>query len=329
MKIAIDAMGGDLAPKSTVQGALLARKLWGIESILVGDKALIQPLLDEAQEEMEIVHASETINFDEQPLRAIRQKKDASIVVAARLVADGRASALVAAGSTGAAMAASLLIYGRLKGIDRPAIAFPMPTLKGMSLILDGGANPEASATNLVDFALMGSIYMDKVLGVSNPKVGLINIGEEEIKGTQQVIEAYKLLTESNLNFVGNVEGRDITLGETDVLICDGFVGNILLKYTEGLAQGLFTLVKEAMLSNFQGKVGALLVKNNLKSIKARMDYSEYGGAPLLGLKKLTIISHGSSDQKAIANALRAANDASRKDIIRTTEEALEKRSNP
>lgn len=328
MKIAIDAMGGDYAPKATVNGALLARKLWGIESILVGDEAKIKPLLLEANEEMEIVAATENIGFDEHPLKAIRQKKDASIVVAAKLVASGKASALVAAGSTGAAMAASLLTYGRLKGIDRPAIAFPLPTLKGMSLVLDGGANPEASSQNLIDFALLGSIYMEKVMGVCNPKIALLNIGEEEIKGTPEVIEAYQKLKQSDLNFKGNIEARYITSGNVDVIVCSGFVGNIVLKYTEGLATGLFNMLKEAMLSNLKGKIGGLLVKSNLKTLKARLDYSEYGGAPLLGLKNLTLISHGSSDAKAVANALHVAYTASEKRIVEITKEALEKRAN-
>jgi glycerol-3-phosphate acyltransferase PlsX len=327
MKIALDAMGGDNAPLAVVEGALLARKLWGIDSILVGDEKEIRPILSAAKEDMEIVHASEVIGFDEHPVRAMRQKKDASIVVAANLVKEKKAAGLVGAGSTGAAMATSLLTYGRIRGIDRPAIAFPMPTLNGMSLVLDGGANPEASAINLVDYALMGSIYMEKVQRVKNPKVGLINIGEEEIKGTPTIIEAYKILKNSDLNFIGNVEGRDITSGVADVLVCDGFVGNIILKYTEGLAKGLFTLVKDAMLSNFKGKLGALLVKNNLKQVKSMMDYSEYGGAPLLGLQNTTIISHGSSDKKAIANAIRVAYEAYVNEITKTTMEALEKRS--
>lgn len=327
MKIAIDAMGGDYAPEATVNGALLARKLWGIESILVGDEATIKPLLLDAKEEMEIVSAREAIGFDEHPLKAIRQKKDASIVVAAKLVDSGKASALVAAGSTGAAMAASLLTYGRLQGIDRPAIAFPLPTLKGMSLVLDGGANPEASWQNLVDFALLGSIYMEKVMGICKPKVALLNIGEEEIKGTPEVIEAYQKLKQSDLNFKGNIEARDIISGNADVIVCSGFVGNIVLKYTEGLATGLFTMVKEAMLSNLKGKIGGLLVKDNLRVLKARLDYSEYGGAPLLGLKNLTLISHGSSDAKAVANALRVAYTASEKKIMEITKEALEKRA--
>ncbi len=327
MKIAIDAMGGDYAPKATVTGALLARKLWGIESILVGDEKKIKPLLFEAKEEMEIVSATESIGFDEHPLKAIRQKKDASIIVAAKLVKSGQANALVAAGSTGAAMAASLLTYGRLKGIDRPAIAFPIPTLKGMSLVLDGGANPEAGSQNLVDFALLGSIYMEKVIGVNSPQVALLNIGAEEIKGTPEVIEAYQLLKKSDLNFKGNIEARDITAGNADVIVCSGFVGNIVLKYTEGLAAGLFSLVKEAMLSNLKGKIGGLLVKGNLKTLKTRLDYSEYGGAPLLGLKNLTLISHGSSDAKAIANAVHVAHAASEKRIVEITKETLEKRA--
>jgi len=327
MKIALDAMGGELAPQATVEGALLARKLWNIDTILVGDPEKIRPILAKAGEEMEIVPATETISFDEHPAKAVRQKKDASIVVAAKLVADDKAGALVAAGSTGAAMTASLLTYGRIKGINRPAIAFPMPTIKGMSLVLDGGANPEAGANNLVDFALMGSLYMEKVIGVTTPKVGLLNIGEEEIKGTPEVVEAYQILKQSNLNFIGNVEGRDITSGVADVIVCNGFVGNIVLKYTEGLAKGLFSIIKEAMLANFQGKLGALLVKNNLRKVKSRLDYSEYGGAPLLGLKKITIISHGSSDAKAIANAIRVANEAYNQKVVEATAQALEKRA--
>lgn len=326
MKIALDAMGGDYAPEATVEGAVLAKQLWGLETVLVGDTERIKPLLEKAGTEMDIVHADETIGFDEDPAKAVRKKKNASIVVAAKLVASGGADALVAAGSTGAAMAASLLIYGRQKGIGRPAIAFPMPTVQGMCLVLDGGANPGATAENLRDYGLIGSIYMEKVMGVDRPKVGLLNIGEEEIKGTPEVAEAYQLLKNEKINFIGNIEGKDITAGAADVVVCDGFVGNIVLKYTEGLANGLMSLIKDAMTANLKGKIGGLLVKGNLKSLKKKLDYEEYGGTPLLGLKKLTIISHGRSSARAIANAIRVASEASSKNIIESIDEALEKR---
>jgi glycerol-3-phosphate acyltransferase PlsX len=312
VRIAIDAMGGDHAPAEIVKGACLAAQDHGIDVLLVGDAAQIAPILDELpHQHVEILHASDKIAMGAHPLEAVRKQKDSSIVVAANAVKQGQAQAFISAGSTGAAMAASLLSWGRIKGVERPAIGTILPTLNGPCVLVDSGAQVDAKPKQLLSFAAMGSVYAAQVLGVKNPRVGLLNIGEEETKGSHLTLETYPLLKDDQrINFVGNVEGRDVLTGVVDVLVCDGFAGNVVLKTIEGVAGVLFHLLKEALGSSLRAKAGALLVKDALGTIKKRFDYAEYGGAPLLGLNGVCIISHGSSDAKAIKNAIRVAHDA-------------------
>lgn len=319
MKIAIDAMGGDYAPEEIVKGAVLACRELGAEIILVGNEDKISATLKEQSIsglKLEIYNATEVIEMDEHPANAVKKKKDSSLLVANRLVKEGAASAVISAGNTGAAMTASLLTLGRIKGINRPAIASPMPTKTGVSVLIDAGANADCDPDNLLQFALMGSIYAEQVFGLPKPRVGLLSIGEEETKGNKLTLAAHQLLRQSPINFIGNIEGRDVHHGECDVIVCDGFVGNIVLKLSEGLAGALFSQIKAALTRNLITTTGALLVKSAFKSLKGRMDYTEYGGAPLLGLNGISIISHGRSNAKAIKNAVKAAMKAVNEDIV-------------
>lgn len=312
MKIAIDAMGGDYAPEEIVKGTLRAVNAYPqVELILVGKYELIKPFLSytEKPHNLTFLEASEIITMDEHPANAIRKKKDASIVVATRLVKEGKADAVVSAGSTGAQMAAALLGLGRVNGIERPAIATVLPTLAGGKLVLDVGANPDAKPSHLLQYAMMGSVYAEKILWIANPRVGLLNIGSEESKGNELTQGTYPLLKEAPVNFIGNVEGREVPYGKVDVVVCEGFVGNVLLKTAEGLAGALFELIKEKITSSTMRKLGALAIKPGLKEIAQTMDYAEYGGAPLLGVNGISIICHGSSKEKAIFNAIRVAQD--------------------
>ncbi|KYH32490.1 phosphate acyltransferase PlsX [Neomoorella mulderi] len=309
MQIAIDAMGGDHAPGEIVRGAVAAarEKIAGI--ILVGDKrrleAELKPLHPPAS--LEIVHTEQVVEMDEQPALALRRKREASIIVATRLVKEGRAAAVVSAGSTGAQMAAALLILGRSGKIQRPAIATIIPTLKGPKLLLDAGANVDCRPEHLYEFALMGNLYAARVMGIREPRVGLLNIGTEACKGNEQTLGAYNLLKGSPLNFTGNIEGRDILAGDTDVIVCDGFVGNVLLKFGEGMAQALFTMIGREIKNSFRARLGAALVLPALRGLKKQVDYTEYGGAPLLGVQGISIICHGSSNARAIKNAIKVA----------------------
>ena len=309
VKIALDAMGGDYAPGEIVKGAVEAVKKNYAEVVLVGIESQIEKELAKypVMEGISIKHASEVIGMDEAPAVAIRKKKDSSMVVAARLVKEKQVQGMVSAGSTGAQMAASIMNIGRIQGISRPAIATLMPTLNGPKLLLDVGSNVDSKPENLLEFAHMGSLYVEKLLGQNNPKVGLINIGSEKTKGNQLTIAAYELLEQSNLNFVGNIEPRDIPKGLVDVMVCDGFVGNCLLKFAEGLAGGFGVLLKRELTKNFVRKLGALTLVPGLKHIKKQFDYSEYGGAPLLGINGVSIICHGSSNSIAICNAIKVA----------------------
>jgi glycerol-3-phosphate acyltransferase PlsX len=314
VRIAIDAMGGDYAPDEIVKGALDAARAGLARIVLVGDKLRLDPLLqgvDLALLGVSVVHASESIAMDEVPMAALRQKKDASISVALRLVKDGQADAVVAAGSTGAAMAAALMILGRIPGIERPAIAVVLPTREGPCVMLDIGANVDAKPSYLQQFAVMGSIYFRAVFKSDRPRVGLFNIGEEETKGNEQALKTYPLLKETpGLNFVGNVEGRDLPLGKADVVVCDGFVGNGLLKFAEGMALLLMDMMKTEIARTWRGKLGALVMSGNLRALKRRLDYSEYGGAPLLGVNGVCIIGHGSSKANGMFHAIRVAKEA-------------------
>ena len=315
MKIAIDAMGGDYAPEQIVFGSVRAARKYGCEIVLVGDEQKINKVLKEEQgwQELNISvhHASEVIEMGEHPGAAIRRKKDASVVVATRLVKEGICDAVLSAGSTGAAAAAALLVLGRIKGIDRPTIATPMPTPKGVTLLLDSGANVDSKPRHLVQSAMMGSIYSQYIFAEEEPRVGLLNIGEEETKGNEQALATYPLLQQmKTINFIGNVEGRDIPKGNVDVVICDGFVGNVVLKFAEGLAKTLMKLIKETIKEGgLLAKLGALLVMPALKKLGKRLDVTEYGGAPLLGVDGCCIICHGSSNAKSICSAIGVANE--------------------
>jgi len=309
LNVAVDAMGGDNAPNSVVSGCVQVVNLKkNIKIFLVGDEKRVKEELDKYQynkEQIEVVHASEVISNHDSPVMSIRRKKDSSIVVGLNLVKENKADAFVSAGSTGAVLAGGTLIAGRIKGIERPALASLIPTEKGFALLLDCGANVDCKPSFLVQFAKMGSIYYESVLGTKNPKVGLVNIGEEESKGNSLTKETYKLLKEEDsINFAGNVEAREITSGDFDVIVCDGFVGNVILKFAEGLSSSLFSMIKKALMTTLTSKVGALMIKKPLKNMMKSLDYTEYGGAPLLGLNGLVVKCHGSSDEKAIKNAI-------------------------
>lgn len=313
MKIAVDAMGGDKAPEEIVKGAVQAVKKYSCEIILVGDENKIREFLKDDPDiknfPLTIKHASEIIEMGEHPAEAVKNKKDSSIVVATRMVKDGEADAVLSAGSTGAAVTAAQLILKRIRGIGRPAIATPIPTPKGVTLMLDSGANVDSKPEHLVQSGIMGALYAEHVFGKKNPKVGLLNIGEEETKGNELVKEAYKLFQDvKTINFCGNAEGRDIPEGHFDVVVCDGFVGNVVLKFGEGLALTILKLIKDAIEDGgLSAKVGALLLTPTLKALAKRLDVSEYGGAPLLGVDGCCVISHGSSDAKSICSAIGAA----------------------
>lgn len=327
MRIAIDAMGGDYAPREIVQGTLLAAEKWPeLQLVLVGRQEACEPFISGPQpQNLSFKEATEVIEMDEHPANAVRKKKDASIVVATRMVKQGEAEAVVSAGSTGAQMAAALLGLGRIKGIDRPAIGTVLPTKEGGKLVLDVGANLDASPEHLVQYALMGSIYAEKILGMLNPRVGLLNIGSEESKGNDLAQKTYALLKTAPVNFMGNVEGRDVPYGRADVVVCEGFVGNVLLKMAEGLAGALFDLIKEKITANVTRKLGALAVKPGLKEIARMMDYAEYGGAPLLGVNGISVICHGSSKAKAIFNGIRVAQECVQVGLIAQIQKGLPK----
>jgi len=328
VKIVVDAMGGDYAPVETVKGAVDAAREFGIEVVLVGDETKINEELAQngvGNLPVSVIHAPEVIEMGEPPAVALRKKKNSSIVVGARLVKEGAGDALVSAGNTGAAMGSALLGFGRIKGIHRPAIASVIPTVKGKTLILDVGANAECTPQNLMQFAVMGGIYSNKILGVNKPKVGLLNIGEEETKGNPIYLEAYRLIKESELNFIGNIEGRDITAGVADVVVCDGFVGNVVLKFGEGLARDLMAMIKEELKKNIFVKIGAAIIFSQATGLKKKIDYSEYGGAPLLGINGVCIICHGSSQAKAIKNAIRVAKECVEINVVKSIKESIGK----
>ncbi len=313
MKIAVDAMGGDFAPEQIVYGAVRAARKYGVGIVLVGDEPQIRKVLEREQGweglGIDICHTTEVIEMGEHPAEAVRTKKDSSLVVATRLVKEGKCDAVLSAGSTGAAVTAAQLILKRIKGIGRPTIATPMPTPKGVTLLLDSGANVDSKPEHLVQSGMMGSIYAEYVFGVKSPRVGLLNIGEEETKGNEQAKATYQILkTMRTINFCGNAEGRDVPKGNFDVVICDGFVGNVVLKFGEGLAKTIMKLIKDAVKEGgILPKLGALLLKPTLKKLGKRLDATEYGGAPLLGVNGCCLISHGSSNAKAICSAIGVA----------------------
>jgi len=329
VRIAVDAMGGDRGPGVIVAGAAeAAREHPGeFEIALVGRRDQIEPAMsafDDDHSSVEIVDASEVIEMSESPASAFRKKKDSSIAVAARLVKEGRADAMVSAGNTGAVVASALVTIGRLPGISRPAISTLWPNKKHGAVVLDVGANHECTPKNLLQFAIMGEVYARYQLEVEHPRVGLLNIGEERSKGNELVRDAYVLLEKENINFVGNVEGRDVFEGAADVVVCDGFVGNIILKISESMYSFLAHMVREEINKGFVAKAGALLMKGAFGGVRSRLDYAEYGGAPLLGSNGITIISHGRSSSRAIKNAILAAKKSVETEINRHIEERLE-----
>jgi phosphate acyltransferase len=317
MKIAIDAMGGDHAPKEVVFGAMKAIKQFAdIEIILVGKETEIKSYLTNS-ERITVIHTDEKILSTDEPVKAVRRKKTASMVMAAQAVADGIADACISAGNTGALMASGLFVVGRIQGIERPALSPTLPTLDGKGFVLlDVGANADAKPEHLVQYAMMGSVYAEKVRGISSPRIGLLNIGTEEKKGNELTKQTYSLLQETNLNFIGNVEARDLLEGPADVIVTDGFTGNMVLKSIEGTAMSLFKMLKQALMSNTKSKLAAGLLKPELRTVKNKMDYSEYGGAALFGLKAPVIKAHGSSDANAIYNAIRQTREMGSHHVI-------------
>ena len=318
MKLALDAMGGDYAPQEIVLGGLDALNQHDfLEKIyLVGKRDAIEAVLKDAEKDkkvdyskLEIVEASEVIEMADHPATAYRRKKDASITVATRLVREGTADAVVSAGSTGGQMVAALFGLGRIKGVSRPAIGCIIPTYEGGKLLVDSGANTNVDETNLVQFAQMGSVYMNCVMGLENPRVGLINNGSEETKGSELTQAVYqKLKAMDDINFVGNIEGRDVPFGRADVMACDGFTGNVVLKTMEGTAKLIMDMLKEEIYASTKGKIGGMLLKPSLSNLKKKMDYAEYGGAPLLGVNGVSVVCHGSSKARAIFKAIEVAN---------------------
>jgi phosphate acyltransferase len=310
--IAVDAMGGDDAPKAEVEGAIRAARSLGVRVILVGKQDVVRAELrrheDVSDLPIEIQHASEHITMEDSAGKAARQKRDSSIRVAARLVRDGAADGVVSAGNTGAVMATAKLVQGMLPGVDRPALAAAFPTLRGTPVIVvDVGANVDCSPRMLAQFAVMGDIYSRVIFHTYRPRVGLLSIGEEEHKGNELTRAATPLLKALPIHFIGNVEGRDIYTGETDVIVCDGFIGNVALKVSEGLVEMVYKMLRESLEATITRKIGSLLARAAFKEFKKRVDYSEYGGAPLLGVKGICIITHGRSNANAIKNAIRVA----------------------
>jgi phosphate acyltransferase len=328
MKVAVDAMGGDNAPDVNIEGAVEAAKLGIAEIVLVGNKDIIEPKLNSFDIKglpISIYHTTQVIEMHESPAQACRQKKDSSIMVCAQLVAEKKVDAYVSAGNSGAAMTSSLLNLKRLNGIRRPAIASVMPTVKGKCIILDVGANVDSKPEDLLQYAIMGNIYVKHVYDIPNPKIGLLSIGEENSKGNELSLEAFELIKQTDLNFVGNIEGRDIPKGTVDIVVCDGFVGNVVLKLAEGIAFAVLTFLKEEILKNIIRKFGYILLRGAFKSIKKKIDFNEYGGAPLLGINGVTIICHGISNGYAIKNAIKVAVEFVKHDVNKEISEEISK----
>ncbi|GGM21140.1 phosphate acyltransferase [Paraliobacillus quinghaiensis] len=321
MKLAIDAMGGDHAPKAIVEGSMEAiKEMNDLEIVLVGDQNKISEYLTD-DTRISIIHTTTVISGDDEPVRAVRRKKDASLVLMANEVKENRADACVSAGNTGALMSAGLFQVGRIKGVERPALSPTLPTIdkKGF-LLLDVGANVDAKAKHLVQYAIMGSVYVEKVRGIDSPRVGLLNIGTEDGKGNELTKSAFTLLKQAPINFVGNIEARDLLDGAADVVVTDGFSGNIALKTIEGTALTMFSMLKKSFMSNLKTKFAAGLMKQDLKELKSQLDYAEYGGAGLFGLAAPVIKAHGSSNARAIYSAIKQACYMVEHDVTKTIE---------
>jgi glycerol-3-phosphate acyltransferase PlsX len=342
--IALDAMGSDRAPKPEIEGAIHAARNYGVRVLLVGPEATIKAELDRhpaaARLPLEIVHASEVISMEDKAVKAVRAKRDSSMRVGLRLVREGRAAGFVTAGNTGAAMATAKMVLGALHGLDRPALAAVFPTAPGTAaILLDVGANVDCKPHNLEQFAVMGEIYFRSMFGRSTfgrsmfgaerfgaerrPRVGLLSIGEEETKGNELTRESFQLLKRLPLNFVGNVEGRDLFNGHVDVIVADGFVGNVALKISEGVANLVRTVLKESLKATITAQVGYMLSRSAFSDFKKRIDHTEYGGAPLLGVRGVCIITHGSSNANAIKNAVRVAAESAERNINKSIEQGL------
>ncbi|MBQ6370001.1 MAG: phosphate acyltransferase PlsX [Firmicutes bacterium] len=309
MKVILDGMGGDHAPREIVKGAIQAIELIDDEIIIVGQEDAINKELKKGKykgDRITVVHAPEEITMHDTPVKAIREKKNSSLVVGLNMLKDGTGDLFVSAGNTGALIVGARLILGRIRGIDRPALASIYPDMETMQpcLLVDAGASAESKAQNLLEYGLMGSIFIEKVWNRENPRVGLVNLGAEESKGTSVTKDAYQRLSMSQLNFIGNVEARDVPKGVCDVIVCDGFVGNVILKLTEGVSLTIFKLVKNAITENLKSKIGALFIKSQLMKLKNEFDYEEYGGAPVLGVNGPVMKMHGSSTATAVKNAI-------------------------
>ncbi|HJY85405.1 MAG TPA: phosphate acyltransferase PlsX [Candidatus Acidoferrales bacterium] len=325
--IAVDAMGGDHSPRPEVESAVLAARELGVRVLLVGQLSAVRHELAKHPHRglpIELVPASEVITMKDSPTQAFRKKKDSSVHVAARLVRAGQADGLVSAGNTGAVMAVARFTLGTLPSVDRPALAAPFPTARGgASVLLDVGANVDSKVEQLEQFAVMGEIYYRAIFGTRRPKVALLSIGEEEMKGNELTREAHNRFKHLPINFVGNVEGRDVFAGNVNVIVCDGFIGNIALKISEGVAQLIVTLLKDALQSTLSSQVGSLLSRRAFEGFRKKIDYSEYGGAPLLGVRGITVIAHGSSNAKALKNAIRVAAELARAKMNEKIEQGL------
>ena len=325
--IAVDAMGGDDAPRPEVEGSILAAREWGLRILLVGQPAEVRRELARHTHrglDIEIVPASEVITMTDSPAQAFRKKKDSSAHVAAHLVKREKADAWLSAGNTGAVMTVARFVLGTLPSVQRPALAAPFPTSRGgVAVLLDVGANVDSKVAHLVQFAVMGEIYYRVIFGTRQPRVALLSIGEEAIKGNELTREAYQRLKTLPLNFVGNVEGRELFSGAVDVIVCDGFIGNVALKISEGVAQHIALLLKKALKSTVASQVGYVLSRNAYKEFRKSIDYTEYGGAPLLGVRGITVIGHGSSNANAIKNGVRVAAELARARVNEKIEQEL------
>ncbi|MCM8792263.1 MAG: phosphate acyltransferase PlsX [Candidatus Omnitrophica bacterium] len=314
MKVIVDAMGGDYAPEVVVKGAVEAVSELDVELILVGDETKIKIFLEKfsyPKKKISIYHASEIIEMYESAALSVRKKRESSVVVGLELLKKGYADAFFSAGNTGAVVCAATLVLGLLKGVERPGIAIHIPTLKGISLVIDVGANIDPKPLHLLQYAIMANSYFEAVLNRKNPKIGLLNIGEEETKGTEFMRQAHQLISESFLknNFLGNIDGKDLFSGKCDIIICDGFIGNVALKVSESMLEFIYNLLKRSLKNNPVGILGLTLLSLGMKRIYKKIDYTEYGGAPLLGIDGIVIVGHGRSNAKAIKNAIRVAKE--------------------